>query len=57
MADIGDIDSFHEVMALKAKVTFELGMPAQETEIKWDTGLETEDPKTEPLKALIPPGP
>lgn len=57
MADIGDINSFHEVMALKAKVTFELGMPAQETEIKWDTGLETEDPKTQPLKALIPPGP
>lgn len=57
MADIGDVDSFHEVMALKAKVTSELGMPAQETEIKWDTVLETEDPKTQLLKALIPPSP
>ena len=57
VADIGDVDSFHEVMALKAKVTFKLGMPAQESEIKWDTVLETEDPKTQPLKALDPPGP
>ena len=57
MADIGDVDSFHEAMALKAKVTFKLGMPAQESEIKWDTVLETEDPKTQPLKALDPPGP
>ena len=57
MADIGDVDSFHEAMALKAKVTFKLGRPAQESEIKWDTVLETEDPKTQSLKALVPPDP
>ena len=57
MADIGDVDSFHEAKALTAKVTFKLGMPAQESEIKWDTVLETEDPKTQSLKALVPPDP
>lgn len=48
VADIGDVDCCHEVMALKAKVTSELGMPAQGTEIKWDTVLDTEGPDTTP---------